>query len=69
MCVNNTIKFFYIGKHISDEPTSGLDARATAIVMRIVKNIVSTKWTVVCTIHQLICLFHIFTDTSCSYVD
>ncbi|GMI73697.1 ATP-binding cassette G33, pleiotropic drug resistance 5, PLEIOTROPIC DRUG RESISTANCE 5 [Hibiscus trionum] len=35
-----------------DEPTSGLDARAAAIVMRAVKNIVSTKRTVVCTIHQ-----------------
>ncbi|KAL6136418.1 hypothetical protein ACLB2K_061713 [Fragaria x ananassa] len=35
-----------------DEPTSGLDARAAAIVMRAVKNIVSTGRTVVCTIHQ-----------------
>lgn len=35
-----------------DEPTSGLDARAAAIVMRVVKNIVSTMRTVVCTIHQ-----------------
>ncbi|KAK2649788.1 hypothetical protein Ddye_017277 [Dipteronia dyeriana] len=35
-----------------DEPTSGLDARAAAIVMRVVKNIVHTKRTVVCTIHQ-----------------
>ncbi|KAM7495762.1 hypothetical protein LguiA_020176 [Lonicera macranthoides] len=35
-----------------DEPTSGLDARAAAIVMRVVKNIVNTKRTVVCTIHQ-----------------
>ncbi|KAL1816482.1 hypothetical protein ACET3Z_019056 [Daucus carota] len=35
-----------------DEPTSGLDARAAAIVMRVVKNIVRTKRTVVCTIHQ-----------------
>ncbi|KAJ7970940.1 Pleiotropic drug resistance transporter [Quillaja saponaria] len=35
-----------------DEPTSGLDARAAAIVMRVVKNIVSTRRTVVCTIHQ-----------------
>uniref|UniRef100_A0A7N0VKM0 ABC transporter domain-containing protein n=1 Tax=Kalanchoe fedtschenkoi TaxID=63787 RepID=A0A7N0VKM0_KALFE len=35
-----------------DEPTSGLDARAAAIVMRTVKKIVSTKRTVVCTIHQ-----------------
>ncbi|KAE8662416.1 hypothetical protein F3Y22_tig00113337pilonHSYRG00028 [Hibiscus syriacus] len=34
-----------------DEPTSGLDARAAANVMRVVKNIVSTKRTVVCTIH------------------
>ena len=35
-----------------DEPTSGLDARAAAIVMRVVKNIVSTRRTIVCTIHQ-----------------
>ncbi|XP_010541365.1 PREDICTED: ABC transporter G family member 42-like [Tarenaya hassleriana] len=35
-----------------DEPTTGLDARAAAIVMRAVKNIVSTGRTVVCTIHQ-----------------
>lgn len=35
-----------------DEPTSGLDAKAAAIVMRVVKNIVSTGRTVVCTIHQ-----------------
>ncbi|MBA0846878.1 hypothetical protein Goshw_008807 [Gossypium schwendimanii] len=35
-----------------DEPTTGLDARAAIVVMRVVKNIVSTKRTVVCTIHQ-----------------
>ncbi|XP_059652225.1 pleiotropic drug resistance protein 3-like [Cornus florida] len=35
-----------------DEPTSGLDARAAAIVMRVVKNVVNTGRTVVCTIHQ-----------------
>ncbi|XP_043724451.1 pleiotropic drug resistance protein 3-like [Telopea speciosissima] len=35
-----------------DEPTSGLDARAAAIVMRTVKNVVNTGRTVVCTIHQ-----------------
>ncbi|GMJ09284.1 polar auxin transport inhibitor sensitive 1, PLEIOTROPIC DRUG RESISTANCE 9 [Hibiscus trionum] len=35
-----------------DEPTSGLDARAAAIVMRVVKNIVDTNRTIVCTIHQ-----------------
>ncbi|XVE73517.1 hypothetical protein DITRI_Ditri11bG0124600 [Diplodiscus trichospermus] len=35
-----------------DEPTSGLDARAAAIVMRVVKNIVRTRRTIVCTIHQ-----------------
>lgn len=35
-----------------DEPTSGLDARAAAIVMRAVKNVVNTGRTVVCTIHQ-----------------
>lgn len=35
-----------------DEPTTGLDARAAAIVMRAVKNVVVTGRTVVCTIHQ-----------------
>ncbi|KAJ4822692.1 hypothetical protein Tsubulata_024896 [Turnera subulata] len=35
-----------------DEPTTGLDARAAAIVMRVVKNIVKTNRTVECTIHQ-----------------
>ncbi|XP_056691158.1 ABC transporter G family member 32 isoform X2 [Spinacia oleracea] len=35
-----------------DEPTSGLDARAAAIVMRTVRNIVDTERTIVCTIHQ-----------------
>ncbi|XP_058092596.1 pleiotropic drug resistance protein 3-like [Magnolia sinica] len=35
-----------------DEPTSGLDARTAAIVMRVVKNVVQTGRTVVCTIHQ-----------------
>ncbi|KAI4310915.1 hypothetical protein MLD38_035860 [Melastoma candidum] len=35
-----------------DEPTTGLDARAAAIVMRTVKNIVDTGRTIVCTIHQ-----------------
>ncbi|XP_057958988.1 pleiotropic drug resistance protein 3-like [Malania oleifera] len=35
-----------------DEPTSGLDARAAAIVMRAVKNVVGTGRTTVCTIHQ-----------------
>ena len=35
-----------------DEPTSGLDARAAAVIMRVVKNIVRTGRTVVCTIHQ-----------------
>lgn len=35
-----------------DEPTSGLDARAAAVIMRVVKNIVGTGRTVVCTIHQ-----------------
>ena len=34
------------------EPTSGLDARAAAIVMRAVRNIVNTGRTIVCTIHQ-----------------
>ena len=35
-----------------DEPTSGLDARAAAIVMRAVKNVVDTGRTIICTIHQ-----------------
>ena len=35
-----------------DEPTTGLDARSAAIVMRVVKNIVETGRTIVCTIHQ-----------------
>ncbi|XP_043701566.1 pleiotropic drug resistance protein 3-like isoform X1 [Telopea speciosissima] len=35
-----------------DEPTSGLDARAAAIVIRAVKNVVDTGRTIVCTIHQ-----------------
>ncbi|WVZ55007.1 hypothetical protein U9M48_005726 [Paspalum notatum var. saurae] len=35
-----------------DEPTSGLDARAAAIVMCAVKNVVGTGRTIVCTIHQ-----------------
>jgi ABC-type multidrug transport system ATPase subunit len=35
-----------------DEQTSGLDARAAAIVMRTVRNIVDTGRTIVCTIHQ-----------------
>ncbi|KAJ4838000.1 hypothetical protein Tsubulata_027879 [Turnera subulata] len=35
-----------------DEPTSGLDARAAAIVMRTIRNMVDTGRTVVCTIHQ-----------------
>ncbi|VAI43433.1 unnamed protein product [Triticum turgidum subsp. durum] len=35
-----------------DEPTSGLDARAAAIVMRTVRNLVDTGKTVACTIHQ-----------------
>ncbi|KAK3441449.1 hypothetical protein EUGRSUZ_B01809 [Eucalyptus grandis] len=35
-----------------DEPTTGLDARAAAIVMRAVKNIVVTGRTIICTIHQ-----------------
>lgn len=36
-----------------DKPISGLDARAAAIVMRAVKNVVEMGRTVVCTIHQL----------------
>ncbi|OVA07250.1 ABC transporter-like [Macleaya cordata] len=35
-----------------DEPTSSLDARAAAVVMRAVRNVVDRGRTVVCTIHQ-----------------
>ena len=35
-----------------DEPTTGMDARAAAIVMQIVRNIVDTGRTVVYMIHQ-----------------
>ncbi|XP_039051988.1 ABC transporter G family member 37-like [Hibiscus syriacus] len=38
-----------------DEPISGLDARAAAIVMRAVKNVVDTCRTIICTIHQSSC--------------
>jgi len=31
---------------------SGLDARAAAVVMRVVRNIVDTGRTITCTIHQ-----------------
>ncbi|KAF6154961.1 hypothetical protein GIB67_018398, partial [Kingdonia uniflora] len=48
-----------------DEPTSGLDARAAAIVMRVVKNVVDTGRTVVCTIHQpSINIFEAFDEVS-----
>ncbi|WVZ77393.1 LOW QUALITY PROTEIN: hypothetical protein U9M48_025263 [Paspalum notatum var. saurae] len=50
---------------LMDEPTSGLDARAAAIVMRTVRNIVDTRRTVVCTIHQpSIDIFEAFDDRS-----
>ena len=49
-----------------DEPTSGLDARAAAIVMRAVKNIVETGRTIVCTIHQpSIDIFEAFDEVQC----
>ena len=42
---------------------SGLDARAAAIVMRTVRNIVNTGRTIVCTIHQpSIDIFEAFDD-------
>ena len=41
-----------VARCTQDEPTSGLDARAASIVMRAVRNIVSSGRTVVCTIHQ-----------------
>lgn len=48
-----------------DEPTSGLDARAAAIVMRAVKNVVATGRTTVCTIHQpSIDIFETFDEVS-----
>ncbi|EIE25913.1 ATP-binding cassette transporter [Coccomyxa subellipsoidea C-169] len=37
---------------LMDEPTTGLDARAAAIVMRVVRNIVDTGRTITCTVHQ-----------------
>ncbi|KAL2338309.1 hypothetical protein Fmac_012755 [Flemingia macrophylla] len=49
-----------------DEPTSGLDARAAAIVMRTVRNIVNTGRTIVCTIHQpSIDIFESFDELLC----
>ncbi|KAK4265147.1 hypothetical protein QN277_026234 [Acacia crassicarpa] len=49
-----------------DEPTSGLDARAAAIVMRTVRNIVNTGRTIVCTIHQpSIEIFESFDELLC----
>lgn len=49
-----------------DEPTSGLDARAAAIMMRTVRNMVDTGRTVVCTIHQpSIDIFESFDEVSC----
>jgi len=49
-----------------DEPTSGLDARAAAIMMRTVRNMVDTRRTVVCTIHQpSIDIFESFDEVSC----
>ncbi|GLT32727.1 hypothetical protein SLA2020_073720 [Shorea laevis] len=46
-----------------DEPTTGLDARAAAIVMRAVKNVVDTGRTIVCTIHQpSIDIFEVFDE-------
>nr|GMC68784.1 pleiotropic drug resistance protein 1 [Ipomoea batatas] len=35
-----------------DEPTTGLDARASAIIMTTIRNVVDTGRTIVCTIHQ-----------------
>ena len=51
-----------------DEPTSGLDARAAAIVMRVVKNVVRTMRTVVCTIHQpSIDIFETFNEVNTAF--
>lgn len=52
-----------------DEPTSGLDARAAAIVMRVVKNIVCTGRTIVCTIHQpSIDIFEAFDEVNFQHI-
>ena len=46
--------------------TAGLDARAAAIVMRVVRNIVNTGRTIACTIHQpAIDIFEVWVLTSC----
>lgn len=48
-----------------DEPTSGLDACVAAIIMRVVRNTVDTRRTVVCTIHQpSIDIFRAFDEVS-----
>jgi ABC-type multidrug transport system ATPase subunit len=53
-----------------DEPTSRLDARAVAIVMRAVRDMVDTGRTVVCTIHQpSIDIFEAFDEVNCSKDD
>lgn len=52
-----------------DEPTSGLDARAAAVVMRAVKNVVGTGRTVTCTIHQpSIDIFEAFDEVNYNYL-
>lgn len=52
-----------------DEPTTGLDARAAAIVMRTVRNMVNTGRTVVCTIHQpSIDIFEAFDEVLFSFL-
>ena len=46
-----------------DEPTTGLDSRAAMSVMRVIKRIVNTGRTVVCTVHQpSYQLFSLFDD-------
>ena len=51
-----------------DEPTTGLYARAAAIVIQAVKNVVDTGRTIVCTIHQpSIDIFEAFDEVKNSF--
>lgn len=54
-----------------DEPTTGLDAKAAAIVMRTVRNVVDAGRAVVCTIHQpSIDIFEAFDEViACVLID
>ena len=50
----SSMALFLLCDHLlsADSSNAGLDARAAAIVMRTVRNIVNTGRTIVCTIHQ-----------------